>query len=250
MKKSLISLVKNLILEQQVSATETEFIKNYVGSNDDKKISQEEFNEINQLFDRKFNFVRWMVLRIIENKILMEDIEAWKTVIDTFNKHKNKFPEKDINKIVTQQEVDDLKRRAADVRQYVLARTADTKEAKDTYLSANEISKLENLGVLFHGIVEGYQLFEIPPAACQWDEAAWTKYKDIMGQCKFREKGEKISLCTLASINYFRKYMCKDHPGSSYFNMYKKSDPKSPYQFHYESKQFKDKDNNDIDAFR
>ena len=88
MKKSLISLVKNLILEQQVSATETEFIKNYVGSNDDKKISQEEFNEINQLFDRKFNFVRWMVLRIIENKILMEDIEAWKTVIDTFNKHK------------------------------------------------------------------------------------------------------------------------------------------------------------------
>ena len=49
MKKSLISLVKNLILEQQVSATETEFIKNYVGSNDDKKISQEEFWKYRQL---------------------------------------------------------------------------------------------------------------------------------------------------------------------------------------------------------
>jgi len=250
MKKSLISLVKNLILEEQISAIEAEFIKKYVGSNDDKKISQEEFNEINQLFDKKFNIVRWMVLRIIENKILMEDIESWKPVIDTFNKYKNKFPEKDIYKIVTQQQVDDFKIKADNVRQSVLARTADTTEAKDTYLSANEISKLENLGVLFYGIVEGYQLFEIPPSACQWDEATWTKYRDIMGQCKFREKGEKVSLCTLGGINYFKKYMCKDHPGSSYFNMYKKSDPKSPYQFHYESKQFKDKDNNDIDAFR
>ena len=71
MKKSLISLVKNLILEEQISAIEAEFIKKYVGSNDDKKISQEEFNEINQLFDKKFNIVRWMVLRIIENKILV-----------------------------------------------------------------------------------------------------------------------------------------------------------------------------------
>ena len=239
----MINLIKSIILEAQESESQKNFVANYVGNNQKNKISEEEFRKINELFNKKFNFVRWMVLRIVENKILFEDLNMWKDVIDIFNQYKNKFVQKDLNQIVSQQEVDELQKRAFEIKKDVLSKLPSNMEEKDAYLSPNQIDKLSNLGVIFHGIVDGYQLFEVTSSACQWTEQEWIIYKNIMGQCKNREQGAKIQLCTMAGFDAFRKYLCDDYPNSSYFNIYKKSDQDSPYQFHYESAQFMNKDN-------
>ena len=80
---------------------------------------------------------------------------------------------------------------------------------------------------------------------CAGNEEAHKVYKNILGRCKGREEGASIDICTMANFDHFNDYLNND-PGSSYFVMYNLSDPQSPYQFHYESNQFMDKNDNQI----
>jgi hypothetical protein len=49
----------------------------------------------------------------------------------------------------------------------------------------------------------------------------------------------------MAGFDSFREYL-NNSPGSSYYVFYNLGDPKSPYQFHYESSQFMDKNDDNI----
>jgi hypothetical protein len=74
---------------------------------------------------------------------------------------------------------------------------------------------------------------------------AWNLYREILGKCSGRDKGQIVSICTMAGFDSFKEYL-KNSPGSSYYVFYNMGDPLSPYQFHYDSGQFMDKNDNDI----
>ena len=111
-------------------------------------------------------------------------------------------------------------------------------------VSQNGIQKLESVGIKYLGMVDGLQAFQVPPEV-KGSKDAWNVYREILGKCSGRDKGQKISICTMAGFGNFNQYL-NDYPGSSYYVFYNMGDPLSPYQFHYESNQFMDKNDDDI----
>ena len=105
-------------------------------------------------------------------------------------------------------------------------------------VSKADILKLEDVGVKLIGLVAGYQIFKVSNS----DKETWEVYRKILGKCK---EGGSIHLCTIAGYDNFRNYLQKS-PGSVYYLIYNQNYPLSPYQFHYESNQFKDRKNADI----
>jgi hypothetical protein len=115
---------------------------------------------------------------------------------------------------------------------------------KDNYVSVGDIQKLSEVGIKYYGMADGYQVFEVPNEAKDNPEAK-KRYREILGRCAGRDKGAKISICTMSSGNYFENYLT-NYPDSSYFVMFNLGDKNSPYQFHYESGQFMDKNDTDV----
>lgn len=110
----------------------------------------------------------------------------------------------------------------------------DTKENK--YVSPSQIEKLEKVGIKYIGMTDnGYQCFKIPKGLT--NENAFNTYKNILGRCSNRDKGERIEICTMADLKYYISYVNSDDL-YVFFNL---SDPNSPYQFHYKDDQFMDK---------
>jgi len=91
------------------------------------------------------------------------------------------------------------------------------------------------------GICDGYQIFETPNKLKD-DENAWKVYKTILANCAGRDQGASIQICTMGGYYHFKHYLDL-YPNSSYFTIYNLSDPLSPYQIHFESNQFMDKNN-------
>ena len=100
------------------------------------------------------------------------------------------------------------------------------------------ILKLKDVGINLIGLVAGYQIFKVS----SMDKQTWEVYRTILGKCK---EGASIHICTIAGYSHFKNYLEK-HPGSSYYVIFNQNDPLSPYQFHYESNQFKDRKDADV----
>jgi hypothetical protein len=112
---------------------------------------------------------------------------------------------------------------------------------KENYVSVFDLKKLNDVGIIYHGISEGYQVFEIPNSLKD-SEDAYNVYKSVLAKCGGRKEGAKIHICTMANYEHFNDYLEK-FDESSYFVMYNMNDPLSPYQFHYESGELRDKNN-------
>ena len=171
------------------------------------KVLMKTFKEIMDVSDNKINYALWLTKMVAENNILPEDVYKYKEYIQIFNKFKKYFPIKDINQI-------------------------NNKKEQQEWL---------NVGIEYMGMVDGYQAFEIPKKL-GGNEVAWKTYKDILGKCQGREQGEKIDICTIGTFEHFNHEISKG-PLFLFFNL---NDKKSPYQFNYESNQFKDKNDNPI----
>jgi len=111
-------------------------------------------------------------------------------------------------------------------------------DPESVLVSKSDILRLEDVGVKLIGIVAGYQIFKTSNS----DQETWDVYRKILAKCK---EGASIHICTMAGYSHFKNYLEK-HPGSVYYTIYNQNDPLSPYQFHYESNQFKDRKNDDI----
>lgn len=225
----LLELVENIVLENH----SLELLKQkYVG--EDNPVSEEVFKEIENVCLGKFNYIAWLTIKVSNNIIKSEDLYKYKEYFGIFEKHKSKFPIKDINQIKSREDLEVFLRKVTEIRDKKEELGTEV-EDKDKYVSMNEIEKLNSVGIQYLGMSDGYQVFEVPNEAGN-DEHAWKVYRNILGRCS----GGKIDICTIASVDHFRSYL-NDYPGSSYFVIFNLSDPKSPYQIHFESRQYMDR---------
>ena len=209
----------------------------YVGEG--KPISEEDFNKLIEVTNNKFYLLSWLTKKVGQGIIKPEDIYKYKEYFEIFEKNKNKFQHKDIHLYKTPEDVKNFLSQVISIREADVV--FDEIEGKDNYVPQNEIEKLEATeGIKYLGMYDDgkfkYQVFQIFGV----NQNTWKTYRDILGKCKGRNKGAKIDICTIANYNYFKDYLKQDK-GSSYFLLYNLDDPKSPYQLHYESGQFMDK---------
>jgi len=223
------------VLSEQTDQNTINLKNKYVGEG--KPLTEDDFNKIVEVSGNKFYLVSWLTKKVGQAIIKAEDIYKYKEYFEIFEKNKNKgkFKFKDIHLYKTPEDVLDF------IEEAIKVREGDVKfeqtVGKDNYVSPNDIRKLEETGgIKYLGIFDGYQVFQIFKVA----KSVWKMYRDILGKCKGRSRGAKIDICTIGDYDYFRQYLT-DPKGSSYFLLYNLEDPKSPYQLHYESGQFMDK---------
>jgi hypothetical protein len=214
----------------------------YVGDGE-KQISPDTYNEIVDVSGNKVPYIVWLVKMVMGGNILIEDLYKYDDYLKIFTRYKHLYKEKDINKYVSRDDLKYFLQTTIGIREKDV-NVSSSEDTSKNYVNVSEIKKLEDVGIKYLGMSEGYQVFEVPNELKDSEEA-WTRYRDILGRCAGRDRGAKIDICTIASNNHFRNYL-EDYPGSSYFVMFNLSDPKSPYQFHYESSQFMDKNDNNV----
>jgi hypothetical protein len=201
-------------------------------------IDEETFNEIIGM-DLKINYTAWLLKMVNTNLIPSEDISQFIPYLEVFNKFKNLYPIKDINRINKNEEIEEFIKTSIKIIEQSSTSGQETKGDKN-YVTPTEISRLDRVGISFLGTISGYQVFKIPHTINP--EATWKEYRQILGRCSGRETGEDVKFCTIATIARFKQYT-EDGPMYVFFNM---SDSLSPYQFDYESEQYKDRRNLDI----
>jgi len=205
------------------------------------EISLMDFDKIfNDIANKKLAYTQWLAKNIAKTKFIKaEDIDRFKSFFDVFETKKKKFPKADINQYKTE----------ADIQDFIT--TAQTEREKDIQVTgggsgeglatSNEVDKLASVGIELLGLVDGYQVFKVPQSL-KGSRKGWKIYKEVLGRCAGRDQGAKIDICTMASSTYFNQYL-QDGPYYVIFNL---NDKQSPYQFHYESDQFMDKNDRRI----
>lgn len=244
----LLNLFENLILEEyQIDKLKEKYVGEPVESENYNRLSEEQFEEIMNVSGGKFNLVAWLTVRVANNLIDATDIYKFKEYFTIFEKNKNKFPIKDINQYKSKEEINNFIQTCIQIREKnVTLTTGIEKESEKNYVSPKEIEKLESVGIKYLGMSDGYQVFEVPNEVKDSEET-WKTYRDILGRCAGREEGAKIDICTMAGINNFKHYLTRY--GGSYFVIFNMGDPKSPYQIHFESKQYMDRNNKKLLKF-
>jgi hypothetical protein len=237
-----ISRIKN-IMGLLYEARLEDIVQKYVGEG--KPVSEEKYAEIENVSNGDKNYIMWLIIRIANEVIKDEDVYKYEDYFKIFTKYKNLFPVKDINQIKTYGDVQDFIKKCVEIREKDVTSDIKTDEFnKDNYVSVGDIQKLSEVGIKYYGMADGYQVFEVPNEAKDNPEAK-KRYREILGRCAGRDKGAKISICTMSAGNYFESYLT-NFPDSSYFVMFNLGDKNSPYQFHYESGQFMDKNDTDV----
>jgi antitoxin component YwqK of YwqJK toxin-antitoxin module len=229
----LIPILEELIVENLLDT----FVEKNVGDN--KPISNEVFEEIKKVSNGKVNYILWLGKGFINKALSQTDIYKFEEFFPIFEKNKNSYPHKDLNQYKTKADIDNFMKITIEITRKDIDLSKST-EISDNYVSPKDIKRLQQVGIKFHGIVGGYQLFEVPNEAKDNDQV-FKRYNEILGKCAGRDVGEKIYICTF-NIEQFKHYL-NEYPNSSYFVLYNLSDRKSPYQIHYDSDQFMDKDN-------
>jgi antitoxin component YwqK of YwqJK toxin-antitoxin module len=239
----LTKLFQQVILENVLDS----FKEKNVG----KQLSNDTFNEIINVSKNKTNYILWLAKSVINGFIPSEDIYKFgdriendneiRGYISIFDRYKNRYPYQDINKYNTQNEVDAFISKSIEIRESNV--NIETLEGdKNNYVSTNDILKLKEVGIGFLGVKDGYQIFNVPSKLKTSDEA-YKRYSAILGKCQGRNQGAIIEICTFKQ-KMFSNYLAK---GGNFFVLYNLGDPKSPYQLHAESKEFKNKDNVSVD---
>ena len=234
-----LNLIRQVLNEQLNTALQSLKDK-YVGK--DKPLSEKDFQDIQDVSQNKFYLTSWITKKVGQGIIKKEDIYKYKEYFDLFEKNKKKFTHKDIHLYKTAEDLQKFLDEVIQVREGDIV--FDEIVGKDNFVSKNDIEKLESTkGAKYLGVYEDkkykYQVFQVFGV----NKDTWKLYRDILGKCKGRSRGARIDICTIGSYEYFKNYLT-DPKGSSYFVLYNLDDPKSPYQLHYESGQFMDKNDN------
>ena len=226
---------KKRLLEVKIEVLKAQFV-------DTNKISQEVFDDILKSTNSDSAYATWLTSRVAKDLIKAEDIYKYEDYLQIFDKNKKFFDKADINQYKTPQDIKSFIEQAIKIREKDINITGtssdDTSGSKPSgLLTKNEVVKLEEVGIEFVGLMDGYQVFKIPKSL-RGNEDAYKTYSIILGKCAGRDQGAKIELCTIANRGYFDQYLGTD----DLYVFYNISDPKSPYQFHYNENQFMDKD--------
>ena len=229
------------LLKEQLDQNTINLKNKYVGEG--KPVSEEDFKKLIEVTGNKFYLLSWLTKKVGMGIIKAEDIYKYKEYFDIFEKNKRKFEHNDIHLYKTAEDVKKFLREVINIREGDIV--FDEIQGKDNFVTQNSIEKLENSGgVKYLGLFDNqnykYQVFQVSGV----DRETWKLYRDILGRCKGRSRGARIDICTIADYGYFKRYL-NDPKGSSYFLLYNLDDPKSPYQLHFESGQFVDKNDDE-----
>ena len=230
-KKSInvMNILEQIISEASIEQLQQQFV-------DTEKISQEVFDEIVKATKGKGAYATWMIKRVEDGTIKAEDIYKYEDYIQIFDKQKRQFPSPDINAYKDERSIRDFEAKAIEIREKGIEQTGGDTANASNLVSSQGIQELNSVGIKFLGVVDGYQCFEVPQSLKGKTEA-WKIYTKHLANCSGREQGAKIAICTMAGQSHFDRYL-SDGPYYVFFNL---GDPKSPYQFHYESNQYMDK---------
>lgn len=218
---------------------------------DTGKISEEDFERIIFVSKNNSNYVKLLSIALANDYMHSTDIDKWGPEKDKFfgqfEKAKSSpttkalFPILDIGKIRKRDQFNEFEQTIIDYIDSDAKRKlkdTDDYDPDSILLDQADILKLKKVGIKYLDVVAGYQIFKVS----NMDKETWEVYRKVLGKCK---EGASIHLCTIAGYDNFRNYLQKS-PGSSYYVIFNYNDPLSPYQFHYESNQFKDRKNADI----
>jgi len=220
--------------------SEEEFREKYVELG---LVPENQFNKIISEFNKPF-YIGWMLKMLSSGFIKYEDAYKFKHYFNVFEKFKQHYPIKDLGQIKTMNNVVEFERKSKDI----LIKQQDNEQGdvsdKKNLVNTNNIQKLESVGIKYLGMIDGYQSFQVPPEVKDSKES-WNTYREILGKCSGRDKGQIVSICTMAGFENFQDYLNR-FPGSSYYVFYNMGDPLSPYQIHFESSQYMDKNDDPI----
>jgi len=215
---------------------------------DTGKVSEEDFEKIKKASKNKSKYVVLLTIARANDFIRSSDIDKWgpepEKYFGVFEKAKGNpttkalFPTLDIGRIRKREDFVAFEGVIKNLMDTKKSSLGDENNTDSVLLNTGDILKLKNQGIELIGIVAGYQIFK----TSNLDQETWEVYRKVLAKCK---EGGTIHLCTMGGYSHFKKYL-GDHPGSSYYTIYNQNDPLSPYQFHYESNQFKDRKNDDI----
>lgn len=224
-----------LLIEEMLSEVSFDMLyQQYVESG---KLTDEVFNQIQQASNDKSAYGTWLAKKVATHVVKAEDLDRFSEYFKIFDRFKKKFPFPDINQYKTEDAVDTFIERALEIEQGESERTGGASpEQSKNLISSKGISDLRSVGIKFLGVIDGYQIFKVPMTA-KGDEKAFNIYRKYLAQCKGRDTGDSIRICTMANQSYFDRYL----NSGPYYVIYNLNDSKSPYQFHYESNQFMDK---------
>jgi len=237
--------MKIIITESQYRVLSEQYSKDELKTKyvDSGLMPENQFNVIINNIKKPF-YSQWLLKMVSSGFIKYEDAYKFEYYFNVFEKFKQHFPIKDLGQIKTLQDVIEFERKSKDI----LIKQQDNEQGdisdKKNLVSTNDIQKLELVGIKYLGMVDGLQAFQVPPELKD-SKDAWNVYREILGKCSGRDKGQIVSICTMAGFDSFNTYL-SDSPGSSYYVFYNMGDPLSPYQFHYESNQFMDKNDDDV----
>jgi hypothetical protein len=228
-----LTINSRLLAEVSIDILKSQYV-------DTNKISQEDFDNIVDASNQKSAYATWLAKKVVDKIIKTEDVYKFKEYFPIFDKNKRLYTKNDINQYKTDSDVREFINKTIEIREKDIEVTGGESNT-ESLATTNEVRKLESVGIKLLGLQDGYQIFKVPQSLKN-NQEGWKIYKEVLGRCAGRDKGAKIDICTMASNQYFDEYL-EDGPYYVIFNM---SDPQSPYQFHYESNQFMDKNDNPI----
>lgn len=238
LKKFLIEnqLTRNsqLLTEVSIEMLKTQYV-------DGGKLEQEVFDKVVEASANKSAYVTWLAKKVATKVIKDEDVYKFNGYFQVFDKNKKLFSKPDINQYKTSQDVNEFTSKAQEIRDREAEITGGDDSSSDGLVTPNEVRKLEAVGIKLLGLQDGYQVFKVPQSL-SGNEQAWKVYKNILGRCGGRAQGDGIDICTMADSSYFDEYL-EDGPYYVIFNL---NDKQSPYQFHYESAQFMDRNDSTV----
>lgn len=209
----LLEVYAKVINEASIAQLQSQFV-------DTNKVSQEDFDKIKDATGGKGAYATWMTKKVADKLLKGEDIYKWKDYFQMFNRRKKDFKSPDINSYKTQSDIGEFIKKAIELRD---------EEGKDP-TKKKGVSKTDKFSDLKIGEVDGFDVYEIPKGR-----------KDLYNTSCELGSGTEWCTATGNTSNYFNQYIDE---GPLYIFMKPGSDEK--YQFHFESDQFMDKNDQSV----
>jgi hypothetical protein len=224
-------ILSEILNEASIEQLQQQFV-------DTNKILSKYFEIIKKATNNKGAYATWLVKNVVNKIIKTEDIYKYEEYFPIFEKYKKKYPYSDINQYKTLDDIQEFTNIATSILDNIVQSTGGNQNSNSSksLVPFKGVEELKSVGISLLGLVEGYQCFKIPKEL-QGNENAWKIYRKWLAKCGNREEGEGIKICTMASQEAFDEYLER----GPYYVFFNTNDSTSPYQFHYQSRQFMDK---------
>jgi hypothetical protein len=206
-----------LLIETLNEASIAQLQSQFVDTN---KVSQEDFDQIKDATGGKGAYATWMTKKVADKFLKVEDMYKWKEYFQIFDRRKKEFKSPDINSYKTTDDIYQFVKKAIELK---------NQEDKDS-TKKKGVSKTDKFSDLKIGEVDGFEVYEIPKGR-----------KDLYNTSCELGSGTEWCTATGNTSNYFKQYIAD---GPLYIFMKPGSDEK--YQFHFESGQFMDKNDQSV----